>query len=155
MPILRFFARYGYVPFMLLGINGFALALTAYGTPLWIVSSLALLAAGVAFLMERLLPYEQAWNEAQDDAIKDMTHGVVYQLSNLQAILLLPLIVSMLPWAGFWPSQWPIWIQLPGAIVAADVGMTVIHYASHRIGWLWRMHSVHHGVPRLYSFNGM
>jgi sterol desaturase/sphingolipid hydroxylase (fatty acid hydroxylase superfamily) len=155
MPILRLFARYGYVPFMLVGINGCALVLTAYSTPRWTVSSLVLAAAGVAFLMERVLPYEQAWNEAHGDAIKDITHGVVYQLSNLGGILSLPLIVSMLPWHGFWPSQLPLWIQLLGAIVAADIGMTLIHYVSHRVGWLWRMHSVHHGVSRLYSFNGM
>jgi len=155
MSLLRLFARYGYVPSMLVGINGCALLFTAYRAPHWIVGSLVLVAIAVAFLMEYVLPYEQAWNAAHDDAIKDTAHGLVYQLSNLGAILLLPLVVSILPWKGFWPSELPLWIQLLIAIVVADMGMTVIHYASHRVGWLWSMHSVHHGVHRLYSFNGM
>jgi sterol desaturase/sphingolipid hydroxylase (fatty acid hydroxylase superfamily) len=29
------------------------------------------------------------------------------------------------------------------------------HYVSHNVGWLWRLHSVHHGVARLYGFNGL
>jgi sterol desaturase/sphingolipid hydroxylase (fatty acid hydroxylase superfamily) len=153
--MLRLFARYGYVPFMIIGLNGCALVLAANGTALWIVSSLILVAIGVALLMERVLPYERAWNESHGDTTKDTTHGFIYELSNLAGILLLPLIVSVVPWHGFWPSPWPLWIQLLGAIVIADMGMTVIHYGSHRVGWLWSLHSVHHGVRRLYSFNSL
>ena len=32
--------------------------------------------------------------------------------------------------------------------------MTMIHYLSHRVGWLWKFHSIHHGVSRLYGLNG-
>ena len=32
--------------------------------------------------------------------------------------------------------------------------MTMIHYFSHRLAWLWKFHSIHHGVQRLYGFNG-
>jgi sterol desaturase/sphingolipid hydroxylase (fatty acid hydroxylase superfamily) len=155
MSMLRLFARHGYVPFMLIGINGCALLLTAAGIALWKVSLLVVVAIGVSFLMERVLPYELAWNESHGDTGKDTTHGFVYELSNLAGLLWLQLIVSAVPWHGFWPRQWPLCVQLLGAIVLADMAVTLVHYASHRVGWLWSLHCVHHGVQRLYGFNGL
>ncbi|WP_422822321.1 sterol desaturase family protein [Vreelandella nanhaiensis] len=29
-----------------------------------------------------------------------------------------------------------------------------MHRASHRIGWLWRLHAPHHSAERLYWLNG-
>jgi sterol desaturase/sphingolipid hydroxylase (fatty acid hydroxylase superfamily) len=155
MSLLSIFARYGYVPFMLIGLNGLALYLVASGVPLWMIGALALIGLALAFVVEGVLPYEQVWNESRGDVGKDATHGLVYEFSNLGAILLLPLIVSILPWNGFWPRHWPLWSQLLGAVVAADIAMTLIHYVSHRVDWLWRLHSVHHGVGRLYGLNGL
>ena len=40
------------------------------------------------------------------------------------------------------------------AIIVADAGITIAHYLSHRLHWLWRFHAVHHSVERLYGFNG-
>lgn len=41
------------------------------------------------------------------------------------------------------------------AIIVADFGITLCHYSSHRIEWLWRFHAVHHSVKRMYGFNGL
>jgi sterol desaturase/sphingolipid hydroxylase (fatty acid hydroxylase superfamily) len=155
MYLLRVFARYGYVPLMLVGLNGLALHLVANGVRFWIVGTLALIAVALTFLAEHVLPYEQAWNTSQGDAGKDAAHGLVYEFSSLSVILWLPLIVSLVPWNGFWPSHWPLWSQLLGAVVVADIAMTSTHYVSHRVEWLWRLHSVHHDVGRLYGFNGL
>jgi sterol desaturase/sphingolipid hydroxylase (fatty acid hydroxylase superfamily) len=46
-------------------------------------------------------------------------------------------------------------LQLLVAIIAADLGITLVHYASHRSALLWRLHAVHHSVTRLYGFNGL
>lgn len=67
----------------------------------------------------------------------------------------LPLIASHLPSLGIWPLDWPIWLQLALAIIIADFGITLTHFASHRYGWMWRLHAVHHAAPRLYGFNGL
>ncbi len=40
------------------------------------------------------------------------------------------------------------------AVVIVDCTMTIVHYFSHRVDWMWRLHAVHHGVHRLYGFNG-
>ncbi|MBL4790093.1 MAG: sterol desaturase family protein [Kordiimonadaceae bacterium] len=37
----------------------------------------------------------------------------------------------------------------------ADIGITLAHYASHRIDALWRLHAVHHSIKRMYGFNGL
>jgi len=41
------------------------------------------------------------------------------------------------------------------AILISDVGITLAHFASHRLSSLWRLHAVHHSVKRLYGFNGL
>ncbi|WP_232508426.1 sterol desaturase family protein [Qipengyuania flava] len=41
------------------------------------------------------------------------------------------------------------------AIVLLDVGITLAHFASHRVSFLWRFHAVHHSVRRMYGFNGL
>ncbi|WP_148058758.1 sterol desaturase family protein, partial [Pseudomonas protegens] len=56
---------------------------------------------------------------------------------------------------GLWPQGWPLWGQLLLATVIADCGITLAHYASHRLAWLWRLHAVHHSVQRMYGFNGL
>jgi sterol desaturase/sphingolipid hydroxylase (fatty acid hydroxylase superfamily) len=37
-----------------------------------------------------------------------------------------------------WPTQAPFVLQLLGAIVVADLGLTLMHMASHRYRLLWR-----------------
>jgi sterol desaturase/sphingolipid hydroxylase (fatty acid hydroxylase superfamily) len=155
MSLLRLFARYAYVPFMLIGINGCAVMWAAQGVRLWKVALLLVLAIAAALLMERVLPYEARWNTSHGDAGKDAAHGFVYELFSLGGLVWLQLIAWVVPWQGIWPREWPLGIQLLAAIIIADLGATLVHYASHRIGWLWSLHCVHHGVHRLYGFNGL
>jgi sterol desaturase/sphingolipid hydroxylase (fatty acid hydroxylase superfamily) len=60
----------------------------------------------------------------------------------------------LLPEWGIWPQSLPVVVQFLLAILIVDCTMTMIHYWSHRVDWLWRLHAVHHGVNRLYGFNG-
>jgi sterol desaturase/sphingolipid hydroxylase (fatty acid hydroxylase superfamily) len=155
MSLLRAAARYAYAPMMLVGANGVALYITAGNAPVLIVAALAPVALAFTFLIERVLPYEPLWNKSHGDQAKDVIHGVVFEISNLYGILLLPVLTWLMPWHSFWPFQWPLWCQFIVAIVVTDFITTSIHYFSHRVGWLWRLHSVHHGVNRLYGFNGL
>jgi sterol desaturase/sphingolipid hydroxylase (fatty acid hydroxylase superfamily) len=155
MVALRFFARFAYLPTMMVGLNILAVCLVARGHSFAWIGVLFGVAVGLSLLMERNLPYEQAWNYAYEDAGKDVAHGVIYEIANIIAILLLPLITMFIPWRSIWPSSLPIWVQLLLAIVIADFSMTMLHYCSHRVSWLWNLHAIHHGVHRLYGFNGL
>jgi sterol desaturase/sphingolipid hydroxylase (fatty acid hydroxylase superfamily) len=57
--------------------------------------------------------------------------------------------------AQWWPTDLPFVIQVLGALLVLDAGITFAHVASHRIGWLWRFHAVHHSVTRFYGLNGL
>ncbi|MEV7013673.1 sterol desaturase family protein [Streptosporangium sp. NPDC051022] len=155
----RTVVRYGYVPLMLVGVNGAAIALTAAGaSKLWL---LGLLAAAIvlSFAAERILPYDSAWNSSQADAGRDAAHGVVNESLILAGVAVIPLPASALstalPGAAVWPHTWPFPAQVLLAVLIADLGITLTHHASHKIGALWRLHAVHHSVKRFYGLNGL
>jgi sterol desaturase/sphingolipid hydroxylase (fatty acid hydroxylase superfamily) len=147
--------RYGYVPFMLLGLNWTAIAMTAAGAPkYWL---LAVLAVGIAvsFLVERMIPYDSSWNHDRSDSTRDRIHVAVNETLILASVAAIPLLAAIVPGPGIWPSSWPFVLQVLTAIVIADLGITVVHLASHKIGVLWRFHAVHHSITRFYGLNGL
>ncbi|TSD94875.1 sterol desaturase family protein [Skermania sp. ID1734] len=153
-PVQRL-ARYGYVPFMLLGLNGVAVALAAAGAPkYWLLLVLAV-AVAASFLVERVIPYEAAWNHDQGDSRRDRIHAAVNETLILVSVAAIPLLAAIVPAPGIWPRSWPFLLQVMAAILIADLGITVVHLASHKIGGLWRFHAVHHSVTRFYGLNGL
>lgn len=120
-----------------------------------VLGPLLVLAVVVSFVVERVLPYEQAYNAPQGDGWRDVVHAVVNEASNAVSILLLPAIAAVFPKTGLWPSEWPLPLQLLLAVAVADAGITLAHFASHRSAFLWRFHAVHHSVQRMYGFNGL
>ena len=147
--------RYGFVPFMLLGLNGLGFAMVYYGwSYLWLAIPL-LGAIATAFLAERILPNHSEWNDDHGDKITNIWHAIVYEIQNINGILLIPVIVWLMPSFDLWPTSWPLIFQVLLAIVLADFALTYLHYLSHRWNFLWRLHAVHHGVSRLYGFNGL
>lgn len=155
MATIRFFARFLYVPTLLVGLNGLALYLIVQDYPYVWAFLLLLAGIGLSCLMERVLPYEQIWNKGHADTGKDVAHGIVYEIANLITLFVFIVISSsVLPEWSIWPQSLPIVLQFFLAILIVDCTMTLIHYWSHRINFLWRLHAIHHGVFRLYGFNG-
>lgn len=159
---LRKLVRYGYFPFMFIGLNGAAYYIVTNGySPLWIAAGIAALlvtAIGTAFAAERILPWYQEWNESHEDEHTNVIHAIIYEWQNLNGVLTIPLMGWLFSGglsAGIWPREWPIWQQLLMALVLADFALMFLHYLSHRFSFLWRLHAVHHGVSRLYGFNGL
>jgi sterol desaturase/sphingolipid hydroxylase (fatty acid hydroxylase superfamily) len=151
----RALARYGYVPFMLLGLNGVGIALTAAGAPkYWLLVILAL-AIAVSFVVERIIPYDASWNHERDDTVRDRIHVAVNEILILVSVAAIPLLAAIVPAPGIWPSSWPLVAQVLVAIAIADLGITVVHLASHKIAILWRFHAVHHSITRFYGLNGL
>ncbi|GLZ80123.1 hypothetical protein Afil01_49300 [Actinorhabdospora filicis] len=155
MTILKPLVRYGYAPLMLLGVNGAAVAITAAGaSKLWLPALLAF-AVALSFAVERVLPYEADWNHGHADRGRDAAHTFVNETLVLVSVSVIPLLAAAVPGDGIWPREWPHVLQVLAAILVADAGLTLVHYASHKIGALWRFHAVHHSVKRFYGLNGL
>ncbi len=155
MPILRELVKVSYVPLMLVGFLAAGLIAIVSGFGYGSLPVLLLLAVGVSFAAEQLVPYEEDWNLKHNDSRRDFIHAVVNEAVNACSVALLPLIVAFVPSFGLWPAEWPLWGQLLLAILIADCGITLVHYASHIFPVLWRFHAVHHSVKRMYGFNGL
>ncbi len=150
-----FLLRHLSYPLFLFGYAAAAIAMAQQAAPLWQRLGLLLAAILSMLLLERLLPYQRDWNRSHGDATKDLLHGLFNTTLSYAGLWLLPWLLTLAPFAGAWPRHWPFWVQVLAAVVLLDAGITLAHYASHRNAWLWRFHAVHHGVRRLYGFNGL
>ena len=148
-----FAALYG--PVFWAGFIGAAACLiAACDHSLRVLPPLLLLALLTSFLAERYLPYDGAWNDGHGDGWRDSLHALVNEALYLLGLAAFPLLAGHLALGPFWPVQLPFWLQLLLAILIADCGITLVHYLSHRYYFLWKVHAVHHSVPRMYGFNG-
>ncbi|MGV8664010.1 sterol desaturase family protein, partial [Pseudomonas aeruginosa] len=120
----------------------------------WLVS-LFLGALCLSFLAERLLPYSPRWNRPHSDRLLDVLPASVNECLHALGFLSLPLLAGFLCFWPVWPQAWPLCLQLLLAIVLSLLSITLVHYAIFRSALLWRLHSVHHCVQRLYGFNGL
>ena len=155
MPLIRILIRVAYAPVFFVGFLWSAVILGDSGAPLWGLPILLGMALAVSFVVERVVPYERAWNRSHGDDGRDLLHAVVNETSIFLSVLAVPLVAGLIPDSGAWPDDWPLLWQLGAAILVADLGITLAHYASHRIAALWRLHAVHHAVKRMYGFNGL
>tara|TARA_R110002110_G_scaffold39577_2_gene127490 strand:- start:875 stop:1726 length:852 start_codon:yes stop_codon:yes gene_type:complete len=155
MTILRWIVRLGFVPAILVGGNYLAITVSSSGASHAWLAALILGAVLASFLAENFIPYHRAWNLEHSDKWRDIFHFLINESANFLSILALPLLAPAIPDLGFWPNNWPIWAQLLLAIFIVDFGITMAHFASHRINWLWRFHAVHHSAKRMYGFNGL
>lgn len=164
MSALRTIVRYGYAPFMMFGLTA-----VAY----WVVSELVVaqghtwayllmipllvIAYATAFAAEKIAPFFTDWNDhdSHGDNTANFLHLVVYEYQATVGVLLIPVICWLFPFQGLWPTQWPMWGQVIMAFVFADFAFMAMHYISHKWAPMWRLHAVHHGVGRLYGFNGV
>lgn len=138
-----------FAPIMLLGFNGVAVWMDMAGLSLYWLIPLVIAVILFATAVERIIPYQPAWNEGPDEFARDLVHAVV----NMAIIIFLILVIR--PGHGLWPEAWPVWAQLLLAIVIVDAGLSFAHYASHRVDFLWKLHAAHHSPTRMYGFNGL
>ena len=155
MSFLKALIGMGYVPFMLVGSLGAALYAVTNGYGYSSLPALLMIALSVSFLVERLVPYDDDWNCDRKDSWRDLMHAIVNETANALSVAVLPLVAAFVPGFGVWPSGWPMWLQLLFAILIADCGITLVHYASHFNATLWHFHAVHHSVKRMYGLNGL
>ncbi len=158
MRSLRLAFAWAFATVFWFGFITAAIIWVARGGPSWGLAVLGLLAVGVSFAAERLLPYEQSWNRSHADRARDVVHAVVNESLNAAGIATWVVLVGLVQTEaarGLWPHSAPLWLQAIMALVLADLGITLAHLASHRYAPLWRLHAVHHSVTRMYGFNGL
>lgn len=152
---MRTTIRYGYVPLFYLGLGSIVVVLASNHRPLWTFTAVVAAAVALSFAAERALPYETSWNDDQGDSVRDTVHAVLNEGLMLASVGVVPLLATLNIGLDLWPAGLPMFVQVGGAVLVADFGITVAHMASHRIEVLWRFHAVHHSVTRSYGFNGL
>lgn len=151
----KFMIRLLYLPFFIFIGNGIAIYLVSQDySKLWLLVLLAGFIS-LAFILERMVPYDANFNLAKGDSKRDFIHAMVNESLSLMGLLFVPIIAIINPLPTVWPIHSPLWLQLVLAVFIADIGITLAHYASHRIDALWRLHAVHHSIKRMYGFNGL
>ena len=144
---------HGFVP--VVGIGGSAAVIVlATRSKLMMIAVLGIVLAA-SFVAERIAPYEPIWNRSHRDRLRDAAHAVVNESSTALGVLAMPSIVGVVPHVSRWPAGLPFPVQVLASVVVLDLGITFVHWRSHRYTWLWRFHAVHHSVGRMYGFNGL
>lgn len=152
--MLRTTIRYFSYPLIMGGVAAALLALWVSGGALWpAATGIALLGVLVVAALEWLAPYEARWLHAHADVGADLLHNLI-NLSLIQFVSYwLYRWTSTAPWQA-WPVEWPLWAQLALVAIIVDLSLYGMHWLSHRVDWLWRLHAIHHSPERLYWFNG-
>lgn len=144
-----------YLPFFLIGGNGVAIYLVDHDySTLWLFALLFGLIV-LSLLVEKWMPYDVEFNKSKGDKGRDVIHGLMNESLSVMGVASVPLIASFIPLPSIWPAEIPLWSQVLLAVLIADIGITLAHFASHRINVLWQLHAVHHSVKRMYGFNGL
>ncbi len=82
-------------------------------------------------------------------------HFLGVLIATLAAPLLVRLDASLTSWDLYgWfyfglAEDWPLWAQIPVALVGIDFLHWNIHRMLHAVPWLWNLHKVHHSAPHL------
>ncbi|NGM45332.1 sterol desaturase family protein [Rhodobacter sp. SGA-6-6] len=114
-----------------------------------------LILACIFIPLERLLPL----HHDQPILRRDWANDLIYLLFNgflVRAGSILVLGGVMASWTHWVPAEataWtrglPLWAQVIGVIVVADIGYYTAHRLSHGIPFLWKFHSVHHSIEEM------
>jgi sterol desaturase/sphingolipid hydroxylase (fatty acid hydroxylase superfamily) len=129
----------------------------------WIAGWVAFWGFVVAIrFIEKLRPFEPAWNRGDDQLVNDIVLPLVSSLVFL-AVPFAAWYANTLNWAinrvpqlhvlQIWPTHWPAITAIPIGVIILDLGPHLAHRWSHTTKLFWRFHSVHHSAPRLCVIN--
>ncbi len=113
--------------------------------------------AAILLVLERVLPFEQAWLKSDGQIGADIAHtilnkGIIQIIAAAIAVMGVAQAVNPSA-AGPWPAAWPLAAQVILALVIAEAGFYAAHRLAHEWPRLWRFHAVHHSVAKLWIVN--
>lgn len=116
--------------------------------------------AVVIFFAERLHPNWPSWNRSHRDVLVDVCHAIGVSIASQATLFVVPQLlapiaarIEPLGTAALWPKDASLLLQLPLALVVAELFQYWSHRLSHTWEPFWRLHATHHSAPRLYFFN--
>jgi len=109
--------------------------------------------------LEYYNPYRESWKPKLQNYIQDSIYLVFIQVFMPLAIRFA--MIALLFKFGFnqgkvfdvWPSHLPVYLQVPLIIIVGEFFQYWWHRLSHKLSFLWGIHSVHHFPSILYSVN--
>lgn len=145
-------------------VSAFAVAIIGLQqgiTPEILLAGIVLSVAAIVAIGERLNPYVADWNESKNDTKTDFLHMIISMvllkkgLETLFITVLFGAAIRVTDFLGFslWPTQWPLLLQLPAAMLLVGFMEYWWHRMCHELPMLWRLHATHHSAPRLYWLN--
>lgn len=78
-----------------------------------------------------------AWFAASHLGVQVLSLLIVAPATHVAAVLSVPPIAELV-------TRLPTLVQVPHAMLVADLAQYVVHRASHRVPFLWRFHAIHH-----------
>lgn len=120
----------------------------------WTVAPWVLVACAIAVVaLEHARPWAATWLQDHGDTRTDIAH-LVGNLATSHVSLAVYVVALGDGSRGIWPHELPFVLQFAIAALVMDLGLYIVHRASHRVRWLWKLHAIHHSAPRLYWLNG-
>ena len=136
---------------MLIGNVAAVAAAFHYDLNIGLVTTLALIGSLVTlFVLERVYPYRADWQPARKEWIRDFSlFGMAGMVDGMTKVgIALGLGMFMTPW----DNGLPLWASIPIAVVAGDFFGYWLHRWGH-LGWLWKVHGVHHTPDKVNAIN--
>ena len=147
------------------GLVGICVGITAFGFS----AGYPILSFNIAYVflivallwLERAMPYEPQWQRKDGQFWADILHTLSSK-GTVQILLLFSTVIGlsevMVPLGegdgySIWPRDWPLWGQVVLAVVAAEFPLYWAHRLGHEWMPMWRFHSVHHSVTKLWIVN--
>jgi len=111
-------------------------------------------------VLERLMPHERSWLEADGQTFANLAHTLLNK-GMVQVIVVVTTIIGVAEatgaatdvGTGLWPNAWPMFFQVLLGLTLAEFGLYWAHRLAHEWPRLWRFHAVHHSVTRLWFIN--
>lgn len=114
----------------------------------WLGGALVVGAFGALLWLERRRPLRRAVEPKLRRAARNLAFaavtGGVLQIAEKPLVEPLAAMVERRRWGLLKRAELPLWLETTLALILLDYTLYLWHVLTHRVGWLWRFHLVHH-----------
>lgn len=153
--IIWFLLYIGYVVAYLLFLTSYNGSIADFELSFF-VGLLPMLLLVMSIAAESLLPYNVAWKKVDLDSINNVLFMVINNYSDAWGKALAVIVVlklkSLPAFSGvsaYWPDSLLFPVQVLLGLLLYDFVYYWYHRISHQVGFLWRLHRLHHSSTRL------